>query len=376
MGHILLILKEPFLDRIPSLKTLILNLCENNHVTIITTKSHRFEPLTTTHAHIRSIYVRERSSKFELPTTIKLTLKVLSFLLSNKPEAIIGGDLWGNVIASKLKPFYSCPHIFFALEFPQIKTTNHPVLMRHEVMENDALQKANFIITHDEFHKNFICENFKVKEDIVFKLANASFTPEFTEHSDFIRRNFGISSNKTVVLHSGGFGVWFKCKELADISKDWKEDKQLIFHIGRKPSGTTDFDYIYDNSEYKDIIFSLSPLPNEDLDKMIASADVGIALYSIEALGYRAELMGLAAGKIGNYLKCGLPVIASRMSSLSYIEDYHCGILVESETEIEAAIERIMKNRDCFRENAFRCYRELWHPSNYLGKIIHNVFSI
>lgn len=109
---------------------------------------------------------------------------------------------------------------------------------------------------------------------------------------------------------------------------------------------------------------------------MISSADIGLAIYSEEHLGYRATLMGLAAGKIGNYLKCGIPVIASNMPSLSYLVDYKCGILINSENELEEAITTIKSSYESYRKNAFQCYNELWHPSNYIAKILNNIESL
>ena len=79
--------------------------------------------------------------------------------------------------------------------------------------------------------------------------------------------------------------------------------------------------------------------------------------------------MGLAAGKIGNYLKCGVPVIATRLLSLSYIEEYNCGILVDKESDIADAINRILSDRDLYSKNAHRCYRELWYPKLYVYRI-------
>lgn len=370
MKKILTIVKEPFLDRIPSLKTLILDLCEKDcMVTLLTSRSKRFSGLSTSHKNLKVVTIDERSKKFESPTTFKILMKSLSVLLANKFDYIIGGDAWGNIIASKLKCMYSCPHVFFALEFPQIVTADHPILSQIEKWENNALQTADYIITHDEYHKKFICENFTVNEDNILLLANASFTPEFRYKSRFLHQKFNLPSDSYAILHSGGFGEWFRCLELADISKNWPSCMKLIFHIGRIPSDSKEFDLIYNKSPYKNINFSLDALSNNQLDEMISSADVGIALYSIESLGYRAELMGLAAGKIGNYLKCGLPVIATKMPSLKYIEDYSCGILINNENEIEEAVRTIVTARESYRENAFRCYRELWHPNNYLPMI-------
>lgn len=374
MKEILIILKEPFLDRIPSLKTLILYLCENNcHVTLLTSRSKRFSGLSTEHKNLKVVTIDERSRKFEAPTTVKILAKSFSVIFGNKFDCVIGGDAWGNVIAYNLKRICSCPYVFFALEFPQIVTKDHPNLSKLDKWENKALKGADFIITHDKFHKNFISENFKVALKKILLLANASFTPEYRTRSTFLHDKFKLPSDSVAVLHSGGFGVWFKCVELADISKGWPENMKLIFHIGRKPSESREFDMIYEKPEYGHLNFSLSSLSNSQLDDMIASADVGVALYSVEALGYRAELMGLAAGKIGNYLKCGLPVIASNMPSLKYIEEYGCGILVNAVDEVETAIATIMKDKKSFQENAFKCYRELWHPNNYLADIYHHI---
>ncbi len=376
MKRILTIIKEPFLDRIPSLKTLLLDLCNHDcEIILLTSRSKRFSGLSTEHKNLKVITIEERSRKFEIPTTLKILMKTCAVFFENKFDSVIGGDAWGNVIASKLSWMYTCPYVFFALEFPQIVTSEHKSLSRIEKWENQALQNADFIITHDKFHKKFICDNFRVKDEKILLLANASFTPEYRKQSTFLHGKFNLQSDTITVLHSGGFGVWFKSLELANISKKWPKNMRLIFHIGRKPSEYRDFDAIYDKPGYENLNFSLTSLSNNQLDDMISSADIGLALYSVKELSYRAELMGLAAGKIGNYLKCGLPVIASRMPSLKYIKDYGCGILVDEESEIENAVRIIMEKKESYRENAFKCYRELWHPQNYLPEI-HKKFYV
>jgi len=85
--------------------------------------------------------------------------------------------------------------------------------------------------------------------------------------------------------------------------------------------------------------------------------------------------MGLAAGKIGNYLKCGVPVIATNLPSLKYIEDYKCGVLIDSFSELPTAIEKINKEYYTYRENTFRCYRELWDCSFYLDIILQTIIK-
>ena len=73
MKHLLLILKEPFLDRIPSLKTLIWYLLNHGfQITLITSESDRFTLLSFEHKNLKIIKVKQRTRKFEFPTTVKL----------------------------------------------------------------------------------------------------------------------------------------------------------------------------------------------------------------------------------------------------------------------------------------------------------------
>lgn len=369
MKHILLILKEPFLDRIPSLKTLIWYLLNKDYkITLITSESERFTLLSFKHENLRILTVCQRRKRLELPTAIKLLLKTFSFVIFHKVDFLFGGDAIGNIIASKIAKSLKKKHIFFVLEYPQIITKQVLFLTRLQGLENKSLEKADIIITHDKWHKQFLLSHFDLKSNNILLLPNASFTPEVTMKSVFLQRRLNIQGQK-IVLHSGGFGRWFKCKELADSTSNWANDVKLVFHISHNLQGDPYFESVYNSDYHGRVLFSLEPVSTYELDTLVASADIGIALYSEAELDYRATYMGLAAGKIGNYLKCGVPVIATRLLSLSYIEEYNCGILVDKESDIADAINRILSDRDLYSKNAHRCYRELWYPKLYVYRI-------
>lgn len=365
----LVIIKEPFLDRIPSLKTLLMFLAEKgNTVNILTSVSDKFILNTFSHKNISFIKVKQRTKKFELPTFIKLSIRAFAFLLTNKINMTIGGDAIGNCIASKLSNIFKIKHLNFQLEFPQIITDKHQKLTILEKLENKAIFNADYVITHDVWHKDFLVKNLGVDSTKVLTLPNSSFTPIYKQQSDFLRKKLNISDNDIIILHSGGLGKWFRSKELAESTKTWDNNIKLVFHTSHKLKGDSYFESIY-NKNYKNIIFSLEPVSTYELDSLVSSADIGIALYSKSKLGYRAEYMGLAAGKIGNYLKCGIPVIASRLTSLSYIEDFQCGILIDCENDILNAIKIITSDINFYKNNAYLCYEKLWHPQKSLEKI-------
>ncbi len=366
MKKITILLRAPFLEKIPSLKTLIIYFAEHKvEVIIISPKSDKYLLSDfSMYPNIHQILVAKRKQKFEIPTSIKLMWMLLIDMLHGKSNYYIGGDYAGTYLLSILRKVANFKIINFLLEYPNINDSK----------ELHLIENADYIITHDKWHAEFIRQYCNIMDNQILYLPNASFTPEYHKESDYLGSRLSISNEKNIILHSGGLGKWFCCKELAESVNKWDKNNVLVFHtsyiVEKEP-------YYESMKEYCDncnnVYFSICPVPNAELDELIASAKIGIALYSISELGYRAENMGLAAGKIGNYLKCGVPVIATKVHSLSYLEDFKCGILVDNVEEINDAIKKIIDNYDVYAENAYKCYRELWYPEKYLKHIINEL---
>ena len=376
MMNIFILLREPFLDKIPSLKNLIWYLSKNgNSITIMSSCETKYPSLSFINPNIRVVYVKKRCRKLEPPTSLKLILKFIKNYILQRPAFCIGGDTYSNLLLGFFKNIFGYKHIYFLLEYPQIVTNSHLQLSNIEKLEIKTIKNAHFIITHDDYHKRFLLDNFKIAEPNVSTLPNATFTEIEKYTSDFLQQRLGIPSNKKIILHSGGLGVWFKCKELAESTKDWPANTLLVFHTSYDVSNEPYYREIISNDYFGKVLFSIKPVSTFELDSLICSANIGIALYSLKHLEYRAELLGLAAGKIGNYLKCGLPVIATRLISFSYLVDYQCGILIDNESEIVNAIEYIHKNYNEYSKNAIICYEKLWEPTQYLESIIRKMTS-
>lgn len=367
MGKITILLQSPFLDRIPSLKTLILYLAQKGYqITLISTKNQKF-PISDIDkiGDVKQVLVKQREHKFELPTKFKLVWEVLGNLLFNKSDIYIGGDDGGAYILYILKKFFKFKFVNFLLEYPNI----------YNQKELSRIEGADFLITHDHWHSDFLRKHCDLSNTKCLYLPNASYTDVHKGSSGYLRNLLGIVKDKMIILHSGGLGVWFMCKELAAASAKWSNDKILVFHTSHHVDSDPYYKSIRDQIGTRDnVLFSTNPVPNTELDELVASANIGIALYSVEHLGYRAEYMGVAAGKTGNYLKCGVPVIATRLPSLSYIEDYGCGILIDELSQIEEACNKIKSDYPRYQEAAYKCYMELWHPEPYL-KIIEETLS-
>jgi hypothetical protein len=87
-----------------------------------------------------------------------------------------------------------------------------------------------------------------------------------------------------------------------------------------------------------------------------AAADIGMVVYLQDAPQF--QNMGIASNRLCMFLSMGVPVIASRQPSFEFIEQYDCGILVDSSEEFCAAVGTIAARLDEMKANALRCARE------------------
>lgn len=364
-NNIILLLRVPFLEKIPSLKTMVLYFAEQGfNIKIISSYDKQYPMFGNTHRNIKYSLVKKRTRKFGIPTSLKLIYKFLLEYFSHKPACIIGGDVIANDILSRIVPFR---YVNFLLEYPTLGNLS----------EEESLKKSKYIITHDKWHLDFLIKEYNLDKNRILLLPNSSYTPQNYKKSKYIYESLNIRDEKKIILHSGGLGKWFLSKELAKSVMNWPDNYILVFHTSHFVKDTPYYKEMISDSEYdiNRVYFSINPLPNEELDELISSTYIGVALYSIEELGYRAKYMGLAAGKIGNYLKCGIPVIATKLESLKYIEDYKCGVLIDDMKNIKNAIEYINLNYKEYSDNAHKCYSELWEPQRYLEDIRKTLFD-
>ncbi len=359
--NIVVLLRSPFLDKIPSLKNLIVFLSQKGYtITIVSSSDNCYVTFDYESSNIVLKLVKTRKHKLELPTSIKLILVLFKIMILKRPIFYIGGDNFANIILSKLQKIIRIKYINFLLEYPELDNQNEFV----------ALNSSDFIITHDKWHGEFLNKHFGISFDKLLYLPNSTYTPIHCTAESYLYDLLNIEKEKNIILHSGGLGNYFMSKELITESYSWNDNDILVFHTSHNVADTSYYQEIITNlQDTNKVRFSIKPVSNEVLDHLVASATIGLALYSVEVLGYRALYMGLAAGKIGNYLKCGVPVIATKLPSLTYLEEYECGILVEDLSQIKYAISKIKANYNKFQENAYRCYNELWDAKQYLDII-------
>ncbi len=225
--NIIVLLRVPFIDKIPSLKSLIVYLSScGHHITIISSYTEEYPTLDYKSDHIDIKLVKERKRFFEVPTSIKLIFYCILSYFRLKPQWFIGGDSVVSYLLYSLSRFFPIKYIDFLLEFPSLNNKN----------DEKSLNNAAYIITHDKWHREFIQEHFNIDTDKILLLPNSTYTPVYKEDSYYLQKLF--NTNKKIILHSGGLGEWFCCKELAKTTEKWEDDTVLVFHTSHKVEET------------------------------------------------------------------------------------------------------------------------------------------
>ena len=373
--YLICVMRVPFIDKIPGLRSLLHYLSENGYkIELLCPTDDKYlapsflnENLTfaevTRDLHILGFHIR-------IPTTVKLFLEGRQTSIKSRSFCILGADKFGIIVATGIAKTRRLPLASFCVEFPAIRGEKSSKLKLHDYLEHVCLRSSDLVITQDWHHASLLTKEIGVEQERIVILPNSSRGLARRIESNWLSDRFGIPPDSLIILHSGGLGRWFECQELARATKAWSESWRLVFHTSLKVEGEPYLQTVRQEADGAKVIFSTNPVPANELDQLVSSAHIGVALYSVEELGYRAELMGLAAGKIGNYLKCGLPVVATDIPTLrSYIEEYRCGICVKGADEVKYAIECIMKDYDAYSENAVKCWNEVWEPDKYCSII-------
>lgn len=384
MRKILIISKDPFLDKIPNLMTMIRYFSgKGDFVNIVSIVSDEY--LTPSFPGMDNVVfkgLRFDDNKRILPSTLLLFGHLVRMFLRdgglfNRYDCIIGTGYYGNMIAFFISKLFGIYYVNHCLEYPVFKNFTHEKYGLINAFFNAMVMgKSDLIVTHDDVHIDLMSDKLSIRRGKFMALPNSTTGDVVRRKSDSIRKACDIGKDQAVILHSGGLGKWFGSHMLAECTGGWADDNVLVFHT----SHLVDDDPYYirmKQDDYKGrVLFSVKPIPSECLDDFISGADIGIAWYDKSVLGYRCEYMGLAAGKIGNYLKCGIPVITNNFDSLSsYINRYKCGVCVDRLEEVGAAISEIRSKYEVYRDNAFTCYENLWKPEPYLESIYSRVFN-
>jgi glycosyltransferase involved in cell wall biosynthesis len=180
------------------------------------------------------------------------------------------------------------------------------------------------------------------KIDVVPNGANTDlFSPE---DSNFARKRLGLDPTARYLCFSGALVIWqsLGCliESLPMILESFPGTRILFVGDGLLKGELIELAEQTGVSEYVEFT---GMVPYHEVATYINASDICLLPA---ARSYRNERIGSSALKLGEYLACGKPVIASRLAGFEILEEVQAGILVDPDSpeDVAAAVVRLLEN--------------------------------
>ncbi|WP_332018865.1 hypothetical protein [Kaistella sp.] len=172
--------------------------------------------------------------------------------------------------------------------------------------ETKMLKSADAVITRSQkaiaIHTAHIGESYRSKFSVVFNGRDRNVFAYQPHLREIVRQELGLK-DELLFVYAGSLGPQYCLTEMLEIFQAYAEKRAAKFLI---LTGNTAFAEQYIPSELKPHVI-LKSVPSEKVSFYLNGGDVAFGLRKPTF-----SMQGVAPIKLGEYLLCGLPVIASK----------------------------------------------------------------
>src|SRR5262249_42523320 len=251
------------------------------------------------------------------------------------------------------------PLVYISFELMFADEDGEPAL---KVLERDACKRVQLLLIQDEERAEAFCREKDFPAERAVMVPGAPPDRQVGK-SDYLRKSLGTPPQKRIVLFCGNLQCWSSRDELADTVFNWPEEFCLVVHS----FSVVDSEIKPYLDRYKRtgrIYVTAGPVDREELPRLIASADYGLAPYLPVAThhwttGKNLYPLGLASGKVAYYALCGLPMLARSLPVFDReFAIYGCGKVYHHPSETGNLLQEMEKDYALYSAEARRFYRE------------------
>lgn len=328
-------------------------------VEVLTVRNRRFEEVRFESPRIR---VRAMPIHFDsdrepraLVTLLFLAWVLLAFWRSH--PLVFAGGIRGLLAAYGYALLRRCAIVNYQTELyvgAKLDTRGKKLF---KALERRAARRSVLTIEHDANRRELLVTDLGVDPGRVAIVPNSPCGPAAWRPTDFLHRRFGLEPGTPVLLSPGSLSEFFGSGLVVEAAQHLVPPWRCVVHSAQPRS--RDEPYIrqllaLDRTGLT--VFSLEPIPYNQLDALLGSASVGMALYSAD-VGENTSLVGLASGKLSHFLKLGIPVIVSPLPGLAdFVRAHGVGEVLESAQQLPELIARIERDAQGYRRRALACF--------------------
>lgn len=274
----------------------------------------------------------------------------------------VGVDVKGGMAAALSSVLLRRRFVFVSLELripPEQKRGVQGALARF------AYRRAAAALAQGTDRFELLTREFHWQHPTTFTLPNAPFAddagsgPAPDDH--LFRDKFAIPAGKRIALQAGMINE-ITCSTALATGFAGAGDWALVLHERYKRSPDEPYLAGLRERNPRNLYLSLDPLPYDQIERVFAGCDIGLAFYQPETPDDDNFRFISSSGKLTHYLKYGKPVLVSDLPPLrQLIDEYNCGLVVKNPAdpaEMSAALDQIASRYDEFSRNALRCFAE------------------
>lgn len=217
-----------------------------------------------------------------------------------------------------------------------------------------AVRAANLRIVNDDSRVDLLREYAAVPEASPIIVYPGGFhePPPACDRSA-IRREWGFADDDLVIGFSGGLNRSSGIDWLLDVLAVDARLRAVLQPLGIDDTARLLLDRV---AVREQVFLQAGRLGWREAWSQAAALDIGLAIYRNPAPQF--QHMGTSSNRLCMFLAMGVPVVATCQESFRFLEEYECGVLVDSANEFVAAIAAMRDRLPELRSNAARCWRE------------------
>lgn len=159
-----------------------------------------------------------------------------------------------------------------------------------------------------------------------------------------------------VILFFGGLWSDVLLSNLEKESRSLPRGQTLVVWGGRGTAGRH-------LKSHDNFLIKRDPLPFSEINDMISSADVALALYADR--DNNSKYTAFSSEKIARYTQCGIPFIAFANSDYACLrESFRCCELIDDYSEMNEAIKTILSNKEIYKKEALSAFDKFYSLQN------------
>jgi hypothetical protein len=292
---------------------------------------------------------------------VKYSISIKEYIIENNLDvscicSIEPDSLFIGSILNKNRKYGFC---YNSMEISHWEQTKLFVIKKiiNFIFKNN-ISNVDLITIQDSDRKKYFLEKIKTKVPIeILPVGIDGDTNKIK--SDYLRKKFQIENDKFIILYSGSITSWACVHEIIKTAIDWANDKSLV--INGWISNLEYYEKLKEVSKLsKNIYINTEPVKWEDLDNLVASADIGLAIYRDSDLNCQA--ISSSSNKLAVYSKSGIPVIINdTFSTKAMFEKHKWGESVGDIVEIEEKINCILEDIESYKRNAFNAFNAYYN---------------